>query len=310
MNPDKGEFQGSPIKPDGTYSIKGLTADTKYTVQATPFDYTPTFYDPNATNSSTTNWVEPNVTASSSGTTGIDIVVSRGYTISGRVLDDDGITPVQYAFIGVFGINDDGTGKEKTPNDMDDNTFYWSPITDGAGYYRTPPLFPGKYLVAANKEGKGKGLYRKDKENAIVAGNIEVEITNADLTNIDISFKMPESNKPGSISGTITNNSGYKREEIQVILYVCSDDTCTSSKVEASTSKTNIVNGGTAAYSFGKVKPGKYKIKALGLSSSGSPPPVPSSRWYNDKADKTTADVVSVSAGAKLTGIDITLPAP
>ena len=310
MNPDKGEFQGSPIKPDGTYNINGLTVDTKYTVQATPFDYTPTFYDPNSTNSSTTNWVAPNVTASTSGTTGIDIVVSKGYTISGRVLDDDGTTPVQYAFIGVFGINDDGTGKEKTPNDMDDNTFYWSPITDGAGYYRTPPLFPGKYLVAANKEGKGKTLYRKDKNKAIESGNIEIEISNADLTNIDISFKMPDANKPGSIAGTITNSSGVTRDEIQVILYVCSDDPCSSSKVEASTSKKNIANGGTASYSFSKVKPGKYKIKALGLSSSGNPPPLPSYKWYNNKADKNSADVINVSAGTPVTGIDITLLAP
>jgi hypothetical protein len=171
-------------------------------------------------------------------------------------------------------------------------------------------LFPGKYLVAANKEGKGKGLFRKNKENAIVAGNIEVEISNADLTDIDISFKMPDANKPGSIGGTITNNSGYTRDEIQVILYVCSDDACSSSKVESSTSKKNIANSGTAPYSFGKVKPGNYKIKALGLSSSGSPPPLPSFRWYDNQADKAGADIVSVTAGQSVTGINVTLPAP
>ena len=46
-------------------------------------------------------WVEPNVTATEAGTTGINIVLSAGYTISGRVFASENLTnlPAAASFV-------------------------------------------------------------------------------------------------------------------------------------------------------------------------------------------------------------------
>jgi hypothetical protein len=289
MNPSAGSFQGAPIQQDGTYSIKGLTAGSLYTVQAMSPEYIPMFYNGET---SSGPWVEPNVTATETGTTGIDIVVSAGYAISGRVFAADGTTPVAGAFIGVFGSDNDN-------DNLDNNPFFWSPMTDSAGNYRTPPLSAGDYLIGAMHPDHGKVLYES-------LGSPVISLS-ADLTGINITFAA--SGDLRTISGTITNSTANSLNEVQVLAYKCTDDTCTTNaKVKGTTSKTekdgggSITTGSTVSYTIEKLEPGEYKIRFIGLPE---PPNVPAMAWYGGSS-KTDATKVNVSADSA-TNIDGTL---
>jgi hypothetical protein len=279
MNPQAGSFQGAPIQQDGTYSIKGLTAGTLYTVQAMSPEYTPMFYNGET---SSAPWVEPNVTATETGTTGINIVLSAGYAISGRVFAADGSTPVASAFIGVFGSDSDN-------DNLDNNPFFWSPMTDSAGNYRTPPLPAGNYLIGATHPDHGKVLYE--------SGGSPVITLSADLTGINITFAASGSLR--TISGTITNSTANSLNEVQVLAYKCTDAECTTNaKVKATTSKTEKDGGGsitaasTVTYTIEKLEPGEYKIRFIGLPE---PPTMPAMAWYGGDS-KATATKVNVSA--------------
>jgi len=289
MNPSAGSFQGAPIQSDGTYRINGLTAGVSYTVQAMSSEYMPMFYNGDTSSAA---WVEPNAIATEAGTTDVNIILSAGYTISGRVFASDGTTPVAAAFIGIFGSDGDN-------DNLDNNPFFWSPMTDSAGYFRTSPLPGGDYLVGAMHPDYGKARYENQ-------GNPVISLS-ADVTGINISFRA--SDQVGTISGTVTNNTGLALNEVQVLVYKCTDVECTTNaKVKATTSVTTaagggaITNGSLVNYAIDKLEPGEYKIRFIGLPD---PPNPPSMVWHggSSKADATKE---TVSAGGTVT-VDATL---
>jgi hypothetical protein len=284
MNPTAGSYQGAPIQSDGTYRINGLTAGTSYTVQASSSEYMPMFYNGETSSAA---WVEPNVIATEAGTTDVNIILSAGYTISGRVFASNGTTPVAGAFIGVFGSDADNSN-------LDNNPFFWSPMTDSAGNFRTSPLPAGDYLVSAMHPDYGKVLYES-------GGNTVISVS-ADVTGIDVIFRA--SDQVGTISGTVTNSTNLTLNEVQVLVYLCTDVECTTNaKVKASTSKTTkvgggaITNGSDVDYSIDKLEPGQYKVRFIGLPE---PPNVPSMVWHGG-ANKASATKETVGAGATVT---------
>ena len=294
MNPTAGEYQGTPIKPDGTYDIKGLTDGNKYTVQAMPEGYTPIFYAPTGTSAT---WIEPNVPATEAGTKGIDLVASKGYTISGQVLDSSN-KGVPYAFIGIF-------GSDTNNENLDDNPFFWSPMSDSNGNYKTPPLPAGQYLIQATamKGAMGEGV-GQDLGKAFYQDGVEKVITlsSADLSGKDIKFLA--ANTKGKISGTITNGTTGDFAEIQIMIF---KDGSTG-KMAHSKNKTDLLAGGTYAYEF-ELEPGTYNVRALGITGKGANP---IRKFYKEGTpagvdNKSDATSIPVNATDNLTGKDITL---
>ena len=292
MNPDRGEYVGTSISYNGTYEVKGLTAGSNYTVQTTADGYTPVFYDPTKTNSTSSTWVAPNVIATSDGTKGIDMVVSLGHTISGKVLDASG-NGIPYAFVGVFDAspNTDGT-------DLSNNKFYGSPMADGGGNYKTPTLPDGNYILTATATttggvNLGKAFYKDTSNN----NSKILALAGADKTNINIQFQDP--NARGKITGTITNSSGGAFQEIQVMVYKAVDG-----KLAQSKSKASIANGGTFQYEI-SVDPGTYKVRAMGFVQGGQP----KKKFYDNvvSEDKEDATSVKVDPGQVRDNISITL---
>ena len=288
MNPEGGEYQGSNIKTDGSYEIKGLTDGQKYTVQAIVEGYTPVFFvDPN---NSSTEWQSPNVVASEAGTSNIDLILSKGYTISGKVVDSQG-KPVQYAFIGVFGCGNQTEVQCNEDQNLDDNPFFYAPTADKGGNYKTPPLPPGSYLILAGSPDLGRAFYKDENGNRVIT------ITNSDLRGMNITLEKGKA----KIKGTITNGTGLKMDEIQVLVY---ND---QGKLVASKSLANVDSGGTFVYEV-TVDQGKYRVGAIGHINGGEKKGGKTLRMYYDgKTSLTNADPIDLTAGGEATGIDITL---
>jgi hypothetical protein len=162
-------------------------------------------------------------------------------------------------------------------------------MTDSAGNYMTSPLPAGDYLVGAMHPDHGKVLYEQNGSPVITLSS--------DLTGVNITFRA--STDLRTITGVVTNNTGLTLNEIQVLVYKCTDDACTTNaKVKATTSKTAkdgggiITNGSVVTYTLEKLESGEYKIRFIGLPD---PPNPPTMAWYGGSS-KTNATKVNVSA--------------
>ena len=152
----------------------------------------------------------PVVVVDNEETTGIDFSLSRGGSVSGRIVDEDG-NPVVGAEIWVYPTSDND---EPYPDVVFE--YSWA-VTDENGEYRASGLIDGEYFVQAQYYAYNFRVVQW-YDNAITfeeATPVNV-VLGEETPGID--FKLDTNQELGSISGQIRNANGDGFTEAQVRL--------------------------------------------------------------------------------------------
>lgn len=252
----------------GAYRVDGLPVG-EYRVEFRDCDASPTYV---------TEWYDDRPTLQSADpvdieegreTTGIDAELATGSSISGTVTDEDG-QPL--AGICVF-ASKQGFGNYD--------------LTDASGAYSVGALVAGDYRVNfsdCNSPRVFAGEYYDDKLSYEAANLVTVQ-SQANLTGIDAELATG-----GSISGTVTDEHGQPLAGI-----------CVSASAESSggSDQTDV----SGAYTITALATREYRLYLYDCNS----PRRYSSEYYDDTRDYSSADLVAVTAGAGVTGIDADL---
>ena len=192
---------------NGNYSISGLRPG-EYIVSAEAewffgetYDNVPIYEQGEAT---------PVEVVDGDNTPNINFSLSRGGTISGKIIDQDG-EPVTNAELWAYALNENGEP------DPDRPSFYGYGLTDENGEYLVSGLFEGDYVVQANIYGRYFSLTRwydnvEQFEDATPVSVIFGENTSGIDFNVDISTDT------GSLTGSIAYENGAAVLEAQVRL--------------------------------------------------------------------------------------------
>lgn len=286
-----GSWAGSAnTDADGNYSVSNL-ATGEYKVRyssttycpypgCTPSNYMPEYFNDKPDLDS----ADPVYVAEGSNTENIDASLATGGSITGTVTDEAG-QPVQDIVVNVYKFEN-----------------YWtyagSVNTDAGGNYSVGSLGTGDYKVEFRNGSCYPSCaqnyspeYYDDKPDLLSADLVPVTQGSA-TENIDASLAAG-----GSISGTVTDNSGQPLQYISVYAYkVAEGDNAISSAGSASTD----ANGN---YSIVGLDTGNYRVQFYGY------PNYPS-EYYDDQPSMETADLIPVTAGSDTSNIDASLAAP
>jgi 5-hydroxyisourate hydrolase-like protein (transthyretin family) len=252
---------------DGSYAFASLPTGD-YKVRVTARGYAREYYD-NVNPSHEATLVH--VTAGR-GTPGINFDLTEGGSISGTIYQRDGVTPVGGARVSV----------RPSKYFFDDG---FQAVTAADGSYAVDGLSLGNYKIKAEASSYAMLKYYRDAygwDNAT-----SVVVTPPDTTlNINVSL-----DPAGSISGHIFQSDGVTPIANVGILA----DTTT---------------GGWEGIPAGSNADGSYTIEGLPPSSyivNVRNPVGLASEFYKGKPSRQTANILSVAAGQKVTGIDFTL---
>ncbi|MDM7998892.1 MAG: carboxypeptidase regulatory-like domain-containing protein [Dehalococcoidia bacterium] len=180
-------FEGQDYtNADGVYSITGLRSDT-YRVRAYADGYYAYYYDGAFTVPEST----PVSVTDPYATTGIDFSLDPAPFISGHVYQEDGVTPIDGAWVSVYeNITDSGSWKWMAGATTDTGGFY--SITAFAGN--------GNYKVKAESKGWAAEYY--DNVTTLETAT-PVVVAGGNVTDIDFDLTQI-----GCISGTVYDGDG------------------------------------------------------------------------------------------------------
>jgi protocatechuate 3,4-dioxygenase beta subunit len=254
---------------DGSYALFGLPTGN-YVVRVTGPGYAREYYD-NVTPSSDAEIVH--VTALRE-TASVDFKLTEGGSISGRVYQSDGMTPIAGAEVFVR------PGKY-----FQDDGFHT--VTDSDGNYIVENLYLGSFRIFAGAEGYAKLKYYGGTYDWNKASNVVVTPPN-DTPGIDIHLELA-----GSISGFV-----YASDGVTPIPHVSVWADITTGEFEEGFEGTSDNDG---SYIIESVLPGQYTVR-----TSNTP------NWYvaelyNSKYTWGTADHITVIEGSNTPNINFTL---
>ncbi len=255
---------------NGNYTVSGLpSGNLKVQFYASVSGYISEWYNDKADFGSADQVA---VTAPNT-TAGIDAVLEHGGSISGQVTDE---------IAGIAGIT------VQVYDENDDTIAIGSGSTDSNGDYTVTGLPSGDYKVEFDTSGTGySSQWYNDKADFASADPVTVTAPNP-TAGIDAVLEYG-----GSISGQVTDGSAGIAG-ITVRVYDENDDSITIGSGSTDSNGDYTVTG---------LPSGVYKVE-FDTSGTGY-----SSEWYNDKADFSSADPVTVTAPGLTDNIDADLEA-
>lgn len=208
----------------------------------------------------------------------IDASLALGGSISGTVTGATGaLQPV--VCVQVFTANGNPTG----------SPLLWA--TDRTGAYRVGGLRTGRYKLRFDECETQQGYlseYYNDRADEVSADLIDVTL-GQETSGIDASLALG-----GSISGTVTDETGVPLGEVCVSAMSPAGDTARSVWSEVS-----------GVYEILGLRTGTYEVLFSDCGRRGY-----LSEYYDDKPDAASADPISVSQGERVPGIDASLARP
>ena len=272
---------GTRSRPDGTFTITGLAANTyRVNASAPQFGLAAEFYDEAA------SWDDGDAVAVTAGvdTPDIDFSLGEGSTISGTVFEADGVTVIPNAEVFAFIEDDDGEEFEAE--------------TDANGLYSIIGLPPGDYIIGAVADDFALELYDGATTLASstpitvpAAGGGSTAGGSSDVVGINFTL-----NAGGTISGTVTEDDGTTPIGFAEVIAIPAgspfppEDDLFYEETEPD-----------GTYELDGLPAGDYVVFALGGDSGFG------MEFYDNVVDPTAATNVTVTAGGDTTGINFTL---
>jgi protocatechuate 3,4-dioxygenase beta subunit len=262
-----GNYTGSGYTQNGYYTMN-VTAGTRFLkTWVNNGSYMPEYYN----DKQSLETADPVIVNANAETGGIDFVLARSGSISGRITDDSG-NPLSGNII-VY--------------DSQWNYVRYG-YSDSSGYYTAyGPLPTGSYYVRAEHFYGSENLPTYYGNTIEQANALLVGVTvGQDTPNIDISLI-----KGGSISGVITDeSSGSPVRGIGVTAYDAQWVYTRSSSTDSD-----------GRYKITALTAGDYYLEATDNSGKYF------DEYYNNKTTRETADTVSVALGQETTAINLAL---
>lgn len=251
----------------GAYSVGGLPTGS-YVVSFSDCpatDYLGQFYS----GASTPDTATPVSVTSGSNTPGINATLILGATVTGTVTDTAG-TPLGSICVTAF---DAGSGAAVD-----------SGSTSSTGAYMLDALPTGKYAIEFTDCNGGNHAPQWYNGRGSSAGADLISLTNG-VTTSGINAKLGAG---GTITGTITDTAG------RPLAGICAD-------AEPSTGggAVSSATGSMGAYSITALPAGSYTVEFVDCSGGNHAP-----QWYNGQGSQSSANAVSVTAGATVGGIN------
>jgi len=257
---------------DGNYTFFRLPAGD-YIVRVTAPGYAREYWD-NVTpsNKAIVVKVSPGKTI-----TGIDFALTEGGFISGHIYLSDGKTPIAEAQVLV------------RPSKYTTDDGFWA-TTDAEGSYRVEGLSLGNYKVKAESPGFTKLRYYNGAEGAydwLQAADVTV-VPPANTLDVNINLHLA-----ASVSGHVYQSNGitpFANANINA-----EEQLSSVSLLEGFNTTAN----GEGYYILEGLRPGSYWVNAFS--------PGFAHLWYDSKPNPMSADLLTVTEGAVVTGIDFSL---
>lgn len=255
----------------GSYTLGGLKSGT-YTVMFSRDGYLAEWY-----RSSRSRAEAVPVAVTTVGTAGIDALLEKGGSVSGKVTDDASGSGIAFVRVTAY---DTATGTQAATT-----------TTDFTGSYLLKGLPTGIYTIQFIGQWSAMGSYLnswyKDAPTMRDASPLSVSAPH-ELTGIDGTLA-----KGGSIAGRIATNSCPAPEAVQVNAHDASTgEVVSSSWTSPGYSPTFLITG---------LPSGNYRIEFDPLESGFI------RQWYKNGGDAGKATVISISGPEQITGIDALL---
>ncbi len=208
-------------------------------------------------------------------TPGINAILEVGGEITGTVTAEDTGLPIENVSIYAYRL---------------DGTYVSSGYTDSSGKYSIKQLGPGSYLIEFIDYGSGDSYVRQWYNNQPELESADpVAVTPPDVTpDIDAVLQ-----KGGSITGAVTaEGSGDPLQDVSVFLFNPAGDYLISTSVNAS-----------GLYTFTALASGVYYVRFNPYGDSDQY----LVEYFDGQLDLQSADPISVTAPALVSGIDASL---
>jgi protocatechuate 3,4-dioxygenase beta subunit len=260
---------------DGRYSFPTLVPG-RYFIRAEPPPFRATYVGASYTR--TTSSTEILTLKTGDEVTSIDIALSRGYAIIGRVVDVDGEPAARVRIVArPIGASGGGRGPDRE--------------TDDLGRFRIFGLLPGRYAVCSEFFATGSMQVRSALEQPVTTcypsapSSVEgrpVEVKSADVDGIEIRLLRT---RTFTVSGTVLDSNGRPAENGRVSL---------EKHIAGGSSSTGIGGGPDGRFVMRNITPGDYTINA----SIGGP---------NRPAERRELEVASIPITVGSADVDVVL---
>ena len=240
----------------GSYSVAFASCNSPYLRQ---------WYNGKSTQSN----ADPVQVVTGQATTGIDVQVVLGGTVSGTVTDTSS-APLSQVCVSAQTQANGGSNASSS--------------TDSQGHYTLVGLVTGSYVVSFGGCGSPYARQWYNGKTSASSADVVQVVTGAATTKIDAQLIIG-----GTISGTVTDASNHPLINI-----------CVSAEQAGQGQSANTDAAGH--YTIKSLLTGSYLVRFSDCSGHGY-----IGQYYNNKPDQSTANPVSVTAGAATSGIDATL---
>jgi len=254
---------------EGRYALFDLPAG-EYRVRASAPGYAREYWD-NVAPSEQAAWVNVSPDAP---VTGVDFALSEGGSISGRITQDDGLTPIAAAWVFV----------RPSQHRFDDG--FWA-ATDAEGVYQVEGLALGNYKVTVEAPGYARLRYYNGAQGVYDWSNAAdvTVLPPATVPGIDISLQLG-----ASISGRV-----YQSDGVTPLAYAHVNAEERSLPLEGFDTNAD----GDGDYTLAGLPPGSY-VLAAGAQGFAN-------LWYDSQLTSCNVDRLTLEEGQALSGVDFAL---
>jgi hypothetical protein len=257
---------------DGSYTVYGLPSG-QFGVRARCLNYASQWYN----NNPYKDYCNPVTVTALNNTPNINFTLASGGSISGIVCQSNGGPPIAGVWVNAY----------------DAANWRWinSNRTDSAGHYSISGLASGSYFLGASPSAGYASIYYSNSYSRTGAVSVSVAPP-GDTSGINFSLEAG-----GTISGTITTTGGVPIANVSI------DSGRTDGQGGAGANTDNAGN-----YTITGLPFGSYKVNAPSTSRHLSGDDNLTRKYYNNKADSGSSDLVAISAGAPAaSGINFSL---
>lgn len=257
--------------PDGSYAVHALPAGTYRVEFGESCGPNHQFYPQWYLNQSSFNSATPVNVTSGAATHGINQQLIAGGSISGTITDSSGSSLAGMCAFPMGTKQEPVTGVQPT---------------DSSGHYSVAGLVPGQYRVLFSDCSGGNYVQQWYQNATYQSAKLVTVSSGADTTNVSALMQLG-----GSISGTVTDQSNRPLDRIYV----------------AANNQSGFGSGAQTAadgtYTMHGVPTGPNRLYFVDFTGDHV------GQYYNNHADPSAADQVSVSANANTPGINASLAA-